>query len=279
MQNPRFLIIDSGVGGLSIWHEIQQLIPHSRACYVADNGAYPYGGLEEDVLIARLLQLLPALEQQYQPDLIIIACNTASTVILDPLRARTRTPVIGVVPAIKPAAALSQTRQITLLATPGTIKRQYIDRLISDFGNGCQVHRIGSHELVHEAEQKLRQRPVNQDSISRVLECLWQPDNHTDVLVLGCTHFPILADEIRQAIPAHIHLLDSGHAIARRALHLLEQLPPANGDNHWPGNQFLFTAETTQAHQLEAGIHNFGFDKIKFFSLNQPQSGQKSGAS
>ena len=111
MKNPNFLIIDSGVGGLSIWQEIQQLIPNSHTCYVADNGAYPYGTLEEQVLVQRLMQLLPELEQQYQPDIIVIACNTASTVVLEPLRAQTNTPVIGVVPAIKPAAALSESKQ------------------------------------------------------------------------------------------------------------------------------------------------------------------------
>lgn len=279
MQNNHFLIIDSGVGGLSIWHEIRQMNPDSYTCYVADNGAYPYGNLDEAVLVARLLELLPALEQRYQPDIIIIACNTASTVVLDPLRALTTTPIIGVVPAIKPAAAVSQTRHVTLLATPGTVKRHYIDRLIGDFGQGCEFHRIGSHELVHEAEQKLRGLPVNQTAIGQVLAPLWQPENKTDVLILGCTHFPILTDEIKAAIPAHITLIDSGNAIARRAAQLLQQLPPRQASDAERTNQFLFTLETGHAHQLETGIQHFGFDKIGLFSISQPQFEQKSGAS
>ncbi|MBA54196.1 MAG: glutamate racemase [Pseudomonadales bacterium] len=276
MKNPNFLIIDSGVGGLSIWQEIQQLIPNSHTCYVADNGAYPYGTLEEQVLVQRLLQLLPELERQYQPDIIVIACNTASTVVLDPLRAQTNTPVIGVVPAIKPAAACSQSKQVTLLATPGTIQRRYIDRLIEDFGNGCRFLRIGSNQLVHEAEQKIRGKPVNRAIIHEVLAPL--QDSHTDVLILGCTHFPILLQEIRAAIPAHIRILDSGAAIARRAQQLLIDLPPAEGKTRLPGNLFLFTAETEQAHLLEAGIKHFGFDKIRFFAPNATQFEQKSGA-
>lgn len=276
MHNPNFLIIDSGVGGLSIWQEIQQLIPNSHTCYVADNGAYPYGTLEEQVLVQRLLQLLPALEQQYQPDIIVIACNTASTVVLDPLRAQTKTPVIGVVPAIKPAAALSESKQVTLLATPGTIQRRYIDRLIEDFGNECQFQRIGSNELVHEAEQKIRAKPVNQAVINQVLRPL--QESNSDVLILGCTHFPILLEEIQAALPAHVNILDSGKAIARRAQQLLMDIPAAAGKTRLPGNLFLFTAETEQAHLLEAGIQHFGFDKIRFFSPTATQIEQKSGA-
>lgn len=279
MNNPNFLIIDSGVGGLSIWHEIQQLIPNSHTCYVADNGAYPYGTLDEQVLVQRLLQLLPELESQYQPDIIVIACNTASTVVLEPLRAQTNTPVIGVVPAIKPAATLSQSKHVALLATPGTVQRRYIDRLIEDFGNGCQFLRIGSNELVHEAEQKLREYPVNQSVINQVLAPLQQSESAIDVLILGCTHFPILAREIRAAIPSQITILDSGQAIARRALQLLEELPPRLADKApLPGNLFLFTAETEQAHLLETGIRHFGFDKIRFFAPNTTQNAQKSGA-
>ena len=277
MQNPNFLIIDSGVGGLSIWHEIQQLIPDSHTCYVADNEAYPYGTMDEQLLVQRLLQLLPALERQYQPDIIVIACNTASTVVLDPLRAQTDTPVIGVVPAIKPAALLSKSKQVTLLATPGTIKRRYIDRLIEDFGNGCHFHRIGSNELVHEAEQKLREKPVNPQIIEQVLQPLYATES--DVLILGCTHFPILVEEIRNAVPDNIQILDSGKAIARRAQQLLMDLKPhSTTTSAVCANVFLFTAETEQAHQLETGIKHFGFDKIRFFGPTTPQNEQKSGA-
>ncbi len=278
LQNPNFLIIDSGVGGLSIWQQIQRMLPHSHTCYVADNGAYPYGTQDEQVLVHRLLQLLPELERQYQPDIIVIACNTASTVVLDPLRAQTDTPIIGVVPAIKPAAALSRTRQVALLATPGTVQRHYIDRLIEDFGQDCQFQRIGSNELVHEAEQKLREQPVNQQIINRVLQPLANSD--IDVLILGCTHFPILRKQIRQAIPDRIQIVDSGEAIARRARQVLAELPPRVGDKSpLPGNLFLFTAETEHAHLLETGITHFGFDKIRFFCPSVTQKEQKSGAS
>ena len=280
MQNSNILIIDSGVGGLSIWHEIRALIPASHVCYVADNGAYPYGTLEESVLIQRLLELLPVLEQRYQPDIIVIACNTASTVVLDPLRAQTQTPIIGVVPAIKPAAVLSQTRHIALLATPGTVKRQYIDHLMSEFGNGCQLTRIGSNELVHEAEQKLRSLPVDLNTITQVLSVLNAEESNIDVLVLGCTHFPILEEEIRNILPPGTQIVDSGKAIARRAHSLLQQIPAKTGKTPpLTKNVFLFTLETPHAHQLEAGIERFGFDKIQFLATTATQNEQKSGAS
>jgi len=280
MQNPTFLIIDSGVGGLSIWQEIQQRIPHSHACYVADNGAYPYGSQEESALIDRLLGLLPPLEQRYQPDIIVIACNTASTVVLDHLRAATPTPIIGVVPAIKPAAELSRTKQVALLATPGTIKRQYIDQLIHDFGNGCRFSRIGSHDLVHEAERKLRDLPVNQDIIQQVLAPLNLAAADIDVLILGCTHFPFLKQEIRQFVPEGTQIIDSGPAIARRAQQLLAHIArPANATQRPAGNTFVFTADSQEAHKLEPGIKHFGFDKIQFLGETNTQNEQKSGAS
>ncbi|TNC85337.1 MAG: glutamate racemase [Alcanivorax sp.] len=280
MHNPNFLIIDSGVGGLSIWHEIQQLIPDSHVCYVADNGAYPYGALDESVLVQRLLELLPGLEQHYRPDIIVIACNTASTVVLDPLRAQTTTPIIGVVPAIKPAASLSASKHIALLATPGTVKRPYIDRLMLDFANGCRLTRLGSPELVHEAEQKLRHLPVNEDIIREVLAQLKLDEQDIDVLILGCTHFPILHDEIRRLVPAPIRILDSGAAIARRAQQLLQQMPgPQAHTTPLTRNVFLFTAETPHAHRLEAGIERFGFDKIRFLGETTTQNDQKPGAS
>lgn len=268
MSKPSFLIIDSGVGGLSILQEIQHLIPDATACYVADNGAYPYGTLEESTLVARLLTLLPLLQQRIQPDIIIIACNTASTVVLDPLRAQTRTPVIGVVPAIKPAARLTRTGHIGLLATPGTIKRRYTDQLISDFASNCTVTKVGSSDLVQEAERKMRGLSVRRDVLTSTLTpfsppFLSQPHlREIDVIVLGCTHFPFLKEELAAHLSPGVMLIDSGEAIAKRTQQILGELPTFNGQTSQ--NLFLFTAENPEAHILEPGIAAFGFEKVHF---------------
>ena len=277
MHSPNFLIMDSGVGGLSIWQEIRRRLPHSHCCYVADNAAYPYGALAESVLTERLATLLPGLEQSVRPDIVVVACNTASTLVLDRLRTLTSTPIIGVVPAIKPAAAASRSRHIALLATPGTVTRPYIDRLVAEFAVGCRVTRIGSHELVQAAEQKLRGDPVDSGVLARVLAPLRSNDSDMDHLVLGCTHFPLLRDEIRTLLAPEIQIIDSGDAIARRAAQLHAASPPPLRAPQ--PNRFLFTAEHSTPRQLEPGLHAFGFDRVRFLDTGAPQSGQKSGAS
>ena len=280
MQNPRFLIMDSGVGGLTIAQNIQTKIPHCQITYLADNGAFPYGVLPEPVLVERLLSLLPPLECQYKPDIIVIACNTASTAVLDHLRQQTPTPIIGVVPAIKPAAAASQSKQLALLATPGTVSRHYTQDLIDRFASDCQVLKIGSNALVHEAENKLRGLPVNADTLSNELAPIIEANQNgskVDTLILGCTHFPFLHNEIKRCLPEDVNIIDSGEAIARRALHVLQQLPESSKPHI--ENQFLFSANDNHAHTLEAGIKHLGFSKIRFLSQSTTQNTQKSGAS
>lgn len=277
MNNPTFLIMDSGVGGLSVVQEIQHRIPHCHICYLADNAAFPYGTQDETVLVERLMQLLPGLERQYNPDIIVIACNTASTIVLQPLREQTQTPIIGVVPAIKPAASLSQTKQLALLATPGTVARHYTQQLIESFASNCQVIKLGSNELVHQAENKLRGLPIDQASVAKILAPLTQPNCQIDTLILGCTHFPFLRQEIKRHIPDFITVIDSGEAIARRALQLLENIP--NRNRQPEPNYFLFTAEDEHAHALEMGIKHLGFSKIQFISDTNTEITQKSGAS
>jgi len=277
MLNPNFLIIDSGIGGLSILQEIQHQIPGASACYVADNAAFPYGTQEESNLVARLLTLMPLLQRITQPDIIIIACNTASTIVLDPLRAQTRTPIIGVVPAIKPAAQLSRNQHIALLATPGTIQRQYTQRLIQDFASDCTVIKIGSSELVEEAERKFRGLPVRPEYIKNALAPLAAHLTQIDVLVLGCTHFPFLKEDISAQLPSTVKIIDSGNAIARRAAQLLEEMPLSS--HKTAQNLFFFTEDTPGSHILEPGISHFGFDKVQFIGQNTIEFPQNPGAS
>ena len=266
------LIFDSGVGGLSINDEILAQLPDVVVTYVADNRIYPYGTLSEQALIERIIHLFPRLIERFQPEAIVIACNSASTLVLGHLREQTATPVIGVVPAIKPAAAITQSRHIALLATPGTVRRAYTDRLIQDFASFCRVDRIGSNELVHQAENKLRGLPVDQDEIARILAPVREQSN-LDTLVLGCTHFPFLRQEIAAILGEKVTLIDSGKAIAKRTEFILQTLikptvpspgqhPSKNRENHQAC--FIFTKDNPEAQRLIPMLARHGFHRIEF---------------
>ena len=215
------LFFDSGVGGLSV---LQQVRLHSQPLnlrYVMDDAAFPYGTKSDDELAHRVLQVCLNAVNQLTPDVLVIACNTASTLTLPALRQILDIPVVGVVPAIKPAAKLAQQGHIGLLATPATVERLYINDLIQDFAEHCKVDRFGSSELVYWAEDFL----LNGDPVTGLKDHL-QPwfDQFPQMshVVLGCTHFPLLKPQLHQHWP-HIHWIDSGEAIARRVAVVLEQ--------------------------------------------------------
>ena len=191
----RIVIFDSGVGGLSIYQEVVKKCPNHYYIFVSDNLAFPYGIKPEVELIERVLSVVKAVEVQYKPDLLIVACNTASTVALPSLRSQFNFPIVGVVPAIKPAAKLSKSKVIGLLATPGTITRSYTQSLIDDFAQDCTVVKVGSSKLVEMAEQKMcgNTPPINE--IEQELIPFFNYKN-LDCLVLACTHFPLLNKEI-----------------------------------------------------------------------------------
>jgi glutamate racemase len=263
---PKLLIFDSGIGGLSIAREIRVKLPDCQITYVADNRHFPYGLLSEEALIERVTHLFPWLLSQYQPAIIVIACNSASTLVLDRLRTLDSRPIIGVVPAIKPAAQLSQSGHIGLLATPGTVQRAYTDTLIQTFAPHCRMTKVGSNELVAEAERKLRGEPVNPDMIARILAPIQSSDS-LDTLVLGCTHFPFLREEISACLGNTVQLIDSGEAIARRVEHVCEQLQPRSGcqpASLYPRqpDSFLYTSSQAVPDALAHFLRALGFGHI-----------------
>ena len=215
------LIFDSGVGGLSILQEIRRKLPGCELVYACDNGAFPYGTKPEHVLVSRVEKVLKALLPRVEPDIVVIACNTASTVALPKIRAHFTRPVVGVVPAIKPAAAFSQSRVIGLLGTPGTVSRAYTQQLITEFAGDCRVVRVGSGELVQLAEDKLRGKDVSPEKIRDIISPIVM-ETELDTVVLACTHFPLLLPELIHAAPRPLHWIDSGEAIARRVQSLLD---------------------------------------------------------
>ncbi len=221
---PHILVFDSGAGGLSITSVVRAKIPCTLT-YVADNKHYPYGEQPSSKLENIILSTLCPIIQQHQPDLIIIACNTASTLILPALRARFTTPIIGVVPAIKPAAKHSKTKTIAVFATKETTQRSYTHNLINEHANGVDVILISTPMLVSAAENHLHGQ-CPQNAINNALHMLFSHPkaNQIDTLVLACTHFPLLKKHIANTLKQQqktIQLQDSGNAIANRAYSLL----------------------------------------------------------
>ncbi|MDX1754501.1 MAG: glutamate racemase [Marinobacter sp.] len=228
MSAPRILVFDSGVGGLSITQCIRRTVPGARLVYLADNACFPYGDQSETLVTERCLKLIEDTLKTYPSQLIVVACNTASTVVLPQLRAMTHLPVVGVVPAIKPAAAVSQNRRIGLLATPATIRRAYLDRLADEFAADCQLHRVGHPELVRWIEDWVAGAALPETALKAVLAPFQQAQ--VDTVVLGCTHYPLIVEQLQTLLPGVQHWVDSGQAIARRTADLLERAGYPSGD-------------------------------------------------
>ncbi|PKP92346.1 MAG: glutamate racemase [Alphaproteobacteria bacterium HGW-Alphaproteobacteria-16] len=221
-DNRPLLFFDSGVGGLSVLGPTRALLPHAPLIYVADDAGFPYGTRSEEEIAARVPALLGRLAERYRPRLIVIACNTASTIALAHVRAALDVPIVGTVPAIKPAAALSQRRVIGVLGTDATVRQPYVDDLASRFATDCTVIRHGSADLVRLAEAKLRGDIAEPARFRAVLDGLFsQPEgDRIDVIVNACTHFPLVADELTAAAGRPLSFVDGGPGIARRVAHL-----------------------------------------------------------
>jgi glutamate racemase len=256
------LIFDSGVGGLSVLAAIRREIPNAPIVYAADSAGYPYGTRSAAEIAARVPALLGRLAERYDPALIVIACNTASTIALDAVRAALDLPIVGTVPAIKPAALLSKTRTIGVLGTAATIVQPYVDRLAEEFASDCTVIRHGSAELVDLAEAKLRGEASDPATFTRILDgLLSRPGgDRIDTLVLACTHFPLIEDELRAAAGREIAFVDGNDGIARRTAWLA-------GDRVWPdapGDGIaVFTGAADHAEALRAGLAGFGLTRIE----------------
>jgi len=212
--NSPILFFDSGVGGLSVLGPTRALLPNAPIVYAADSAAFPYGTRSEEEIAERVPALLANLVERFQPRLVVVACNTASTIALDHARAALHIPVVGTVPAIKPAAEMSKSRVIGVLGTEATVRQPYVDNLARDFAADCQIIRHGSAELVALAEAKLAGDPVDPAAVAAAVRPLRAAAN-LDTVVLACTHFPLLGEELAVALPG-VTLVDGGLGIARR---------------------------------------------------------------
>lgn len=225
LNGPRksILFFDSGIGGLSVVKEARPLLPDHDYIYVADDAAFPYGGWEEQALRERLIDLFGSLIARFSPHLIVIACNTASTLAIADLRtAYPNQSFVGTVPAIKPAAERTRTGLISVLATPGTVKRQYTRDLIARYAGRCHVRLVGSAKLAGLAEQYIREGSVDEEAVgAEIAPCFVELDGRrTDIVVLACTHYPFLVNCMRRTAPWPVDWVDTSEAIARRAFAL-----------------------------------------------------------
>ena len=256
------LIFDSGVGGLSVLRPIRALLPNAPLVYAADSAGYPYGTKTAAEIAARVPAVLGRLAERYDPRLIVIACNTASTIALDVFRAALDLPIVGTVPAIKPAASLSKTRVIGVLGTAATVVQPYVDRLADEFAADCTVIRHGSAELVDLAEAKLRGEATDMAAYSRILDgLLSQPDgDRIDTVVLACTHFPLVEEELAAAAPRPLAFVEGTAGIARRTAWLTraESWPDATGEGI-----AAFTGPAGAAEAYRPGLAAFGLTRIE----------------
>ena len=248
MNSAPILFFDSGVGGLSIVAPARALLPTAPFVYAADSAGFPYGTKSEAEIAARVPVLLGRLAERYKPRLIVIACNTASTIALPVVRAALDLPVVGTVPAIKPAAALSRTRTIGVLGTQATVRQAYVDDLAAKFAGDCAVLRYGSADLVEMAEAALHGRAVAPERYAAVLEGLFaQPGGERiDVIVNACTHFPLVERELAAAAPG-VQFVDGGPGIARRIAHLMQ-------GEQWPDQLTPGTAVFTRLGEDERAL-------------------------
>ena len=267
---PMILVFDSGVGGLSVCQSILALCSDVRIVYIADNAAFPYGTKSDEYLRARIVKVLSEQCAARQPDVLVIACNTASTLVLPDLRERLSIPVVGVVPAIKPAASGTQTGVIGLLATPATIQRTYTNQLISDFAPHCKMVRVGSSRLVEIAEEYLRGEPVNGVELTEITSSFFDESHNAsiDKIVLGCTHFPLLRDQLEESSPKSVEWMDSGNAIAQRVKALLENVAwkQASSSRNQPVkiiHHIIFTGDCPTNEFFESMLYSLGFKYVK----------------
>ena len=257
-QAPTILIFDSGLGGLTVFREVRAARPDVRYVYVADDAGFPYGEMPEAALVTRVVHVIGRAIAQHAPDLVVIACNTASTLALMELRARYSVPFVGTVPAIKPACTQSSSKQVTVLGTKATVGREYTRALIREFAEGCDVHLVGSPRLAAYAEAHLAGEVVDDAAIkAEIAGCFVETDaRRTDTIVLACTHYPLLLERFRANAPWPVSWLDPAPAIARRAADLLRVNAQGAGASQ---PRIEFTSGHAPPPTLATALAGYGF--------------------
>jgi glutamate racemase len=266
LSSPKVLVFDSGLGGLTVYAELLKALPDAHYVYVADDAAFPYGRLAPDVLIARVDAVMNRLIKRFRPDIVVIACNTASTICLPSLRAHYDMPFVGTVPAVKPAALLSKTRIISILGTPGTVSREYTHDLIIAHAADCRVSLVGAPNLARYAEGFLRGEAMSDAAVlAEILPCFKEKEGvRTDAIALACTHYPLLLDIYKRIAPWEVIWVDPAPAIARRMTNLLSSSDKeAQAALSTSGKAYFTAGNTAIASSLQRTLAGYGllFDK------------------
>lgn len=262
-RSPRFLVFDSGLGGLTVFRALLQQRPDAEFFYAADDLGFPYGPKGEAEVVFLVMRAMELLIGEISPDCVVIACNTASTLVLPHLRAKwPEIPFVGTVPAIKPAAEQSQSRMISILATPGTVARDYTRDLIAKFAGHCDVALVGSQNLASLAEAFMHGAPPSDEAIFReIAPCFIEADGRrTDAIVLACTHYPLLLDFFTRLAPWPLRWIDPAPAIARRADQVISAHFP-KGEPSGRDVAFLYTSGAAPPPKLLATLASLGVGK------------------
>ena len=257
---PTIVVFDSGLGGLTVHREVTKARPDAHYIYAADDAFFPYGKQRETALVERVLAVIGGLIAAHRPDLVVVACNTASTLVLPQLRARFKVPFVGTVPAIKPACAASKSKLVSVLGTEATVQREYTHALIRDFADGCAIHLVGSPRLAELAEAVLQGEAVADAVIAdEIAPCFIERNGaRTDTIALACTHYPLLLDRMERLAPWPVTFMDPAPAIARRVVDLLG--PP--GDAPTTATRFIFTSGRAPSPALKTALARFGIAQI-----------------
>ena len=252
----RILVFDSGLGGLTVLAELAKALPTASFVYAADDAAFPYGALDDPRLVDRVVAVMERLVARETPDLVVVACNTASTLALPSLRARFALPFVGTVPAVKPAVAASCSGLVSILATPGTVRREHTRAMIDAFAKGAEVTLVGSPKLAGYAERELRGEPVSDaDIAAEIAPCfVEQGGRRTDAVALACTHFPLLTQRFQAVAPWPVAWIDPAPAVARRVLALVGATSAKQGDQ----TRGLFTSGKPMPASLSTALSTRG---------------------
>ncbi|MGC1464864.1 MAG: glutamate racemase [Pseudolabrys sp.] len=255
---PTILVLDSGLGGLTVFREVARARPDARFVYVADDAAFPYGAMPEDALVARVVKVVGDAIARCHPSLVVIACNTASTLALTELRTRFSVPFVGTVPAIKPACAQSKSKRVAVLGTEATVGREYTRALIREFADGCKVTLVGSARLATMAEAELNGRPAGDQGIkAEIAPCFVVDESgRTDTIVLACTHYPLLLARLRANAAWPVDWIDPAPAIARRVVDLIG---PPPGRHATRRAHIVFTSGHALSASLASTLKTYGF--------------------
>lgn len=258
---PRILVFDSGLGGLTVLAELLKALPTASFVYAADDAAFPYGALDDQRLVDRVVAVMERLIAREAPDLVVVACNTASTLALPSLRARFQLPFVGTVPAVKPAVAASKSGLVSILATPGTVRREHTRAMVEAFANGAEVTLVGPPKLAGYAEAELRGEPASDAEIlAEIAPCFVEREGRrTDAVALACTHFPLLTRRFEAVAPWPVAWIDPAPAIARRTTALVDPVSPRIG----APARAIFTSDRPLAQPLADALRARGLGVVE----------------